>query len=121
MQNDAEFIIIGGGVLGSSLAYELSKKGRQVILLEKEEVCGGVSSATAALVLPSPKVPKIYNELAWAGYDRFLKLENELGRGFSLQITGSTMLCKDPSEKESMMETIEINHEIRKNGKNKGV
>lgn len=109
MQRDAEIIIIGAGILGSSLAYELSKKGKQVILLEKGEICSGVSSATAALVLPSPKVPEIYNQLAWAGYDRIRKLEEESGRRFDLQITGSTMLCREPSEKESMMETIEVN------------
>ncbi len=115
MRGNAEIIIIGAGILGSSLAYELAKKGRTVIVLDKGEVCGGVSSATAALVLPSPKIPKPYNRLAWDGYERIRELGDELDRNFDFQITGSTMLCRKPAEKEAMMETVEIN---RKNGKN---
>ena len=35
MQKKADYIIIGAGVLGSSLAYYLTKKGRDVIVLER--------------------------------------------------------------------------------------
>lgn len=114
MWGSAEIIIIGAGILGSSLAYELAKRGREVIVLEKGEICSGVSSATAALVLPSPKVPQLYNRVAWEGYERIKELEDELGRSFCLQITGSTMLCREPGEKESMLETIEINRKNKR-------
>ena len=98
MQKKADYIIIGAGVLGSSLAYYLTKKGRDVIVLERGEICDGVSSTTAALVLPSPKTPAVYNQLAWKGYERFLALEEELGADIGLQITGSTMLCWAPEK-----------------------
>ena len=111
MQRDAQIIVIGAGVLGSSAAYYLSKKGKKVIVLEKGEVCSGVSSATAALVLPSPKMPKHYNQLAWEGYERFKNLERELGAGFELQLTGSTMLCRSAENMDSMKETIAVNRE----------
>ena len=45
MQKKADYIIIGAGVLGSSLAYYLTKKGRDVIVLERGEICDGVSLA----------------------------------------------------------------------------
>ena len=42
---DSDVIIIGAGVIGLTLSYELSKKGYSVILLEKEKQYGtGVSS-----------------------------------------------------------------------------
>lgn len=111
MPKKAEVLIIGAGVLGASLAYYLAREGKQVIVVEKGEACSGTSSATAALVLPSPKTPKFYNELAWAGYERFKGLEAELRKGFELQITGSTMLCRTPENAEGMKKTIEVNRE----------
>lgn len=115
MQKEADFIIIGAGILGSSLAYYLSLKGKKVIVLEKTEISSGVSSTTAALVLPSPKVPKGYNQLAWKGYERFKELNEKFDGGFELQITGSVMLCRNRNNMDSMKQTIEINEE---NGKN---
>ena len=46
MQKKADYIIIGAGVLGSSLAYYLTKKGRDVIVLERGEICDGCTGAS---------------------------------------------------------------------------
>lgn len=45
MKTTADVIIIGGGIIGSSTAYYLAKKGKSVIVLEKEKNvgCGGSS------------------------------------------------------------------------------
>ena len=43
MKQHSEFVIIGGGVLGASLAYQLSLHGREVLLLEQNEICSGTS------------------------------------------------------------------------------
>ncbi len=41
-KNTAEIIILGGGILGTSVAHNLAKKGqKQVVLLEKEFLCEG--------------------------------------------------------------------------------
>ena len=42
LKEDAEAVIIGGGVLGTSIAYHLAKAGmKDVILLEKTELTAG--------------------------------------------------------------------------------
>ena len=42
LKEDAEVVIIGGGVLGTSIAYHLVKKGlKDVVLLEKSELTAG--------------------------------------------------------------------------------
>ena len=42
LKEDAEVVIIGGGVLGTSIAYHLAKKGmKDVVLLEKSELTAG--------------------------------------------------------------------------------
>jgi glycerol-3-phosphate dehydrogenase len=46
-----DFIVIGGGIVGTSLAYELAKYKVSVLLLEKEaELSFGVSKANSGIV-----------------------------------------------------------------------
>ena len=46
MSKDADVIVIGGGIIGCSVTYYLSKMGKKVLLLEREDL-------TAAKVLRS--------------------------------------------------------------------
>ena len=48
--------IIGAGIIGSSLAYELHQKGQKVLVLEKEEIASGGSGAAGAFI--NPKISK---------------------------------------------------------------
>lgn len=49
--NTYDVVIIGGGVIGSSIARALSKYECRTVLLEKEEdVCSGTSKANSAIV-----------------------------------------------------------------------
>lgn len=49
--NTYDVVIIGGGVIGSSIARALSKYECRIVLLEKEEdVCSGTSKANSAIV-----------------------------------------------------------------------
>lgn len=51
MRKTADAVVIGGGIVGASIAYYLAKKGlREVVLLEKGEVCSGSSGDSAAIV-----------------------------------------------------------------------
>ncbi|WP_240468610.1 glycine oxidase ThiO [Gracilibacillus sp. YIM 98692] len=43
-------IVIGGGVIGCSIAYQLAKRGYQVLVLEKDSVASGASSAAAGML-----------------------------------------------------------------------
>ena len=47
-------IIVGGGVIGSGIAYELAKRGVKVTLIERGRIGGEASWASAVIVsLPS--------------------------------------------------------------------
>ena len=44
----AEIVVIGGGVVGCSIAYQLAKRGqRDVVVLERETVGSGTTSKAA--------------------------------------------------------------------------
>ncbi|MBM3277538.1 MAG: FAD-dependent oxidoreductase [Candidatus Handelsmanbacteria bacterium] len=57
MKREVEVLVIGGGVVGVCAAYFLGKQGRQVVLVEKGELCAGSSYGNAGLVVPSHSVP----------------------------------------------------------------
>ena len=52
LKEDAEVVIIGGGVLGTSIAYHLAKQGmKDVILLEKSELTAGSTWHAVSIIL----------------------------------------------------------------------
>ncbi len=48
----ADVAIVGGGVIGCAIAYELGRRGRRVTLLERERVGAEASSAAAGMLAP---------------------------------------------------------------------
>jgi glycine oxidase len=53
MNQSTDVVIIGGGVIGCSIAYQLSKAGIQVSIIEREEIAAEASSAAAGLLAPA--------------------------------------------------------------------
>ncbi|MBI4356101.1 MAG: glycine oxidase ThiO [Candidatus Omnitrophica bacterium] len=47
-----DVIVIGGGIIGCAVAYELAKRGRSVLLCERGEIGGEASSAAAGILAP---------------------------------------------------------------------
>lgn len=52
MQSTTEVVIVGGGVIGCSIAYHLRKAGVAVTVIERGEIGGEASSAAAGLLAP---------------------------------------------------------------------
>ncbi|PDS59942.1 FAD-dependent oxidoreductase [Rhizobium anhuiense] len=61
----ADFIIIGGGIAGASVAYELSAKGK-VVLLEMESAPGYHSTGRSAAVMSENYGPALWSRLVTA-------------------------------------------------------
>src|SRR6201986_3442475 len=53
----SKVIIIGGGIIGLSSAYYLSKAGHQVTILDKGDLTDNCSFGNAGMIVPSHFVP----------------------------------------------------------------
>lgn len=89
MKTRSEYVIIGGGALGAAMAYYLSKKGKEVVILEKDEICSGTSAGTVAWIGPMYRNPRYMQELSIKALTDMFLLERQLDRPFEFTMTGS--------------------------------
>lgn len=55
--NKADIAIVGGGIMGTCIAYFSAPLGGSIILLEKEDIGAGCSDANAGLIVPGHSMP----------------------------------------------------------------
>ena len=102
-------IVVGAGILGASAAYQLSKKGAQVIIVDRKDK-GQATDAAAGIVCPwlSQRRNKAWYELAKAGARFYPELihdleeDGEIHTGYSQ--VGAISLHKDEKKLEKMVE-----------------
>ena len=98
----ADVVIIGGGVIGASIAYHLAKEGIASVVLEKDEIASGSSGACEGLLLLQSKKPGIHLELALASTSRFEHLAEELGTDIEYEQKGGLVIIESDEELDAM-------------------
>ena len=76
---DADVIIIGGGIMGCSIAFQLRKLGKSVLVLERRDVASGSGGASDGVVGYHTKKPGPQMDLAVQSIAMFRTLLPELG------------------------------------------
>nr|WP_263327710.1 glycine oxidase ThiO [Neobacillus sp. Marseille-Q6967] len=103
-------VIIGGGINGSSIAYQLSKMGRKVIILEKHLLACEASSAAAGMLAAQAEIEQDgpLFQLALKSQRMFSTLSSELFEytGIDIEYVNKGML--------KIAETEEIALEVKK-------
>lgn len=95
-------IIIGGGVIGTSIAYHLAKSGYKPTLVESRELAAGSSGACDGLVFMQSKKPGVHLELAMASLRRFSNLQEELPVHIEFSQTGGLVVIETEAELTAM-------------------
>ncbi|MEB2282188.1 glycine oxidase ThiO [Lysinibacillus xylanilyticus] len=80
MKNTFDVAIIGGGINGSSIAYQLSKLGKKVVILEKGTLACEASSAAAGMLAAQAEMEHDgpFFQLALKSQAMFPSITNEL-------------------------------------------
>lgn len=82
-------VVVGAGIIGSSVAYEAAKAGAQVTVLEAGKIAGGASGVSFAWTNATGKRPQSYFALNVAGMRAHLDLSREFGTCPWFKQTGS--------------------------------
>lgn len=112
MKREAEIVVIGGGIMGASVAYNLAKKGKEVVVLEQNEICSGTSSATAGWLWVQDRRPDHYARLSWSSLQNYKTLEQELGADFEYRIVGGLDPLRTEEKLASAMKLAEEQQKI---------
>jgi heterotetrameric sarcosine oxidase gamma subunit len=92
----AQVVIIGGGVIGCSVAYHLTKLGwRDVVLLEKSELTSGTTWHAAGLVVSGTFASETMINMAKYTRDLYERLETETGLSTGFEPIGYLELATD--------------------------
>jgi sarcosine oxidase subunit beta len=109
-EKKADVVIIGGGVNGCSLAYQLAKKQKKVVLLEKSYLCSGATGRCGAGIRQQWST-KENAELSIKSVKIFEQLNKELGSEIGLRQGGYLIAVHD----EKDLKQAEKNVSMQKN------
>jgi heterotetrameric sarcosine oxidase gamma subunit len=106
----ARVVIIGGGVIGCSIAYHLVKLGwRDIVLLERAQLTAGTTWHAAGL-LTSLRDTETQTRLAKYSQELYRQLEAETGQATGLIGCGSIQLAMSPDKAEEMRRGVHMAH-----------
>jgi len=96
-----DVIVIGGGLQGSSTAYQLSKRGLKVAIIEQNDLASGTASHTDGATLISDKAPGIDVLQGYHSVQLYHSLQHELSRDIEFEDVGFMYVCETEREMEA--------------------
>ncbi|WP_339272484.1 FAD-dependent oxidoreductase [Paenibacillus sp. FSL W8-0426] len=94
----AEVVVIGGGIIGLSIAYYAAKQGMDVIVVERGELAGGTSSKCDGNILAIDKDPGFDSQMSLKSQELVAEWARELGEEFEYRAPGSILVCETEEE-----------------------
>ena len=95
-------VVIGGGVVGCSVTYQLTRAGLGVVLLERGAICSGTSSACDGGLILQTKQPGLHLDLARASVAMFPRLVEELPVDFEYRAASAMLIIGSPDSRAAM-------------------
>lgn len=101
-----EIVVIGGGIVGSSVAYRLARAGARVTLLEAGTLAGGTSGASFAWLNANNKPPLAYHILNTGGMAEHRILAAEFGNAPWLHLDGNIEWAAGEADHAALLEKV---------------
>jgi len=108
-QRDSRAVVVGGGIIGGSVAYFLARDGWQVTLLERDQIGVGASGAAAGMLAPYAEAEEsgTHLELARQSLRKFPSLVEDLrarsGIDPELQHSGTLRVAFDETARAELV------------------
>jgi 4-methylaminobutanoate oxidase (formaldehyde-forming) len=97
----ARVVVIGGGIIGCSVAYHLAHMGwKDVVLLERDRVTSGTTWHAAGLIVTFGSTSETSTEMRKYTRDLYARLEAETGQDTGFKPVGFIELAADPDRLE---------------------
>ena len=94
-------VIVGGGIVGCSVAYHLAKANHEVVLLERKQLTSGSTWHAAGLVSQFHGFPCV-TKLACYGIELMQQLEAETGQATGFKRVGATAVAMNEARREEL-------------------
>lgn len=113
---ETEVIVVGAGVTGCSIAYQLAKRGKRVVVLDKRGIGSGASGRNGGM---TGSGSALHSRVGRAVYQmttenlRMLRedLARELHDDFSLRLPGTLDIATTAEQRDHLRESIELQRE----------
>lgn len=106
--NEAEVLIIGGGIAGSSTAFHLAEQGRDVILLERGEIASEASGQNMGGLGGSGwgNNPNLLSYLTAGGVEIFKRMQMDLGYDMEFRLSGTLTAIHTDAQYEYFQDQV---------------
>lgn len=110
MNPSYDAIVIGAGVMGASIAYNLSQRGLKVLILERQSVGVGATGASSGLVRMHYDL-EIDSALAWESFHFFRNWRERIGGECGFKRTGFLQIVA-PDKNDQLRGNAEMQKRI---------
>ena len=107
MSRRSGVIVVGGGVIGTSVAYYAAREGHSVTLFEKGDVAAGTSGACDGCILLQSKNPGPHLELALQSAALYRTLSGELDYDLEYLPCGGMVVAENEKQAAMLRSLIE--------------
>ncbi|HET9655112.1 MAG TPA: FAD-dependent oxidoreductase [Kineosporiaceae bacterium] len=106
----ARVVVVGGGVIGTSVAYHLAQAGwRDVVLLERDRLTSGTTWHAAGLIVTFGSLSETSTRMRQYTRDLYARLESETGQATGFAPVGFIELATDPDRLEEYRRVAAFN------------
>src|SRR5690625_3108402 len=105
--NHTDVAIIGGGIMGSAIAYYASKAGLDCMLIEKNDIASGTSSRCDGNITIVDKDPGFDSIMSLKSQELTVELNEKLNIPFEYRALGSILVCDNDAEMEAAKDWVE--------------
>ena len=110
LPSHARAVVIGGGVIGTSVAYHLALMGwREVVLLERDRLTSGTTWHAAGLMVTFGSTSETSTEMRKYARDLYARLEAETGQSTGLAQIGFIEVAADKDRLEEYRRVAAFN------------